>query len=75
MLLGKIGLQKSIFAQIGYVTSIYHGKCYCLCVKMALNCLLQIEQERSEEESSVGDASALALILLSMFLLSLAGSF
>ena len=27
---------------------------------LALNCLLQIEQERSEEESSVGDASALA---------------
>ena len=26
----------------------------------ALNCLLQIEQERSEEESSVGDALALA---------------
>ena len=26
----------------------------------ALNCLLQIEQERSEEESSVGDAFALA---------------
>ena len=23
---------------------------------LALNCLLQIEQERSEEESSVGDA-------------------
>ena len=27
---------------------------------LALNCLLQIEQERSEEESSVGDAFALA---------------
>ena len=27
---------------------------------VALNCLLQIEQERSEEESSVGDALALA---------------
>ena len=27
---------------------------------LALNCLLQIEQERSEEESSVGDALALA---------------
>ena len=26
---------------------------------LALNCLLQIEQERSEEESSVGDALAL----------------
>ena len=33
-----------------------------VCSKMAdaLNCLLQIEQERSEEESSVGDAWALA---------------
>ena len=27
---------------------------------LALNCQLQIEQERSEEESSVGDALALA---------------
>ena len=27
---------------------------------LVLNCLLQIEQERSEVESSVGDASALA---------------
>ena len=27
---------------------------------LALNCLLQIEQERSEDESSVGDALALA---------------
>ena len=27
---------------------------------LALNCLLQIEQERSEEENSVGDALALA---------------
>ena len=27
---------------------------------IALNCLMQIEQERSEEESSVGDALALA---------------
>ena len=27
---------------------------------LALNCLFQIEQERSEEESSVGDALALA---------------
>ena len=27
---------------------------------LVLNCLLQIEQERSEEESSVGDALALA---------------
>ena len=27
---------------------------------LALNCLLWIEQERSEEESSVGDALALA---------------
>ena len=42
-------------------------KCYCLCVLrrlmrpiLALNCLLQIEQERSEKESSVGDALALA---------------
>ena len=42
-------------------------KCYYLCVLrwlmrpiLAQNCLLQIEQERSEEESSVGDALALA---------------
>ena len=41
--------------------------CYYLCVLrwlmrpiLALNCLLQIEQERSEEETSVGDALALA---------------
>ena len=41
--------------------------CYYLCVLrwlmtpiLALNCLLQMEQERSEEESSVGDALALA---------------
>ena len=41
--------------------------CYYLCVLrwlmrpiLALNCLLQIDQERSEEESSVGDALALA---------------
>ena len=41
--------------------------CYYLCVLrwlmrpiLALNCLLQIAQEKSEEESSVGDASALA---------------
>ena len=41
--------------------------CYYLCVLrwlmrlvLALNCLLQIEQERSEEKSSVGDALALA---------------
>ena len=41
--------------------------CYYLCVLrwlmrpiLALNCLLQIEQERSLEESSVGDALALA---------------
>ena len=41
--------------------------CYYLCVLrwlmrpiLALNCLLQTEQERSEEESSVGDALALA---------------
>ena len=41
--------------------------CYFLCVLwwlmrpiLALNCPLQIEQERSEEESSVGDALALA---------------
>ena len=38
--------------------------CYYLCVLrwpiLALNCLLQIEQERSEEESFVGDALALA---------------
>ena len=42
---------------------------YYLCVLrwlmrpvLALNCLLQIEQERSEEESSVGDALALAFL-------------
>ena len=40
---------------------------------LALNCLLQIEQERSEEDCSVGDA--LALTLLHTFLLSFAGSF
>ena len=41
--------------------------CYYLCVLrwlmrpiLALNCLLQIEQERSEEEISVGDVLALA---------------
>ena len=41
--------------------------CYYLCVLtwlmrpiLALNCLLQVQQERSEEESSVGDALALA---------------
>ena len=41
--------------------------CYYLCVLkwlmrpiLVLNCLLQIEQGRSEEESSVGDALALA---------------
>ena len=41
--------------------------CYYLCVQrwlmrsiLALNCLLQIEQERSEEESSVGDTLTLA---------------
>ena len=41
--------------------------CYCLCVLrwlvrpvLGLNSLLQIEQEPSEEESSVGDALALA---------------
>ena len=40
--------------------------CYYLCVLrwlmrpiLALNCLLQIEQERSEEKSSFGDALAL----------------
>ena len=42
-------------------------KCYYLCVLrwlmrpiLALNCLLQIEQDRSVEESSVSDALALA---------------
>ena len=41
-------------------------KCYCLCVlrwlmrpSLALNCLLQVDQERTEEDSSVGDALAL----------------
>ena len=29
---------------------------------LALNCLLQIEQDRSEEQSSVGDALALAFL-------------
>ena len=40
----------------------------CLCVLrwlmrpiLALNCLLQMEQQRSEQDSSVGDALALAL--------------
>ena len=40
-------------------------KCYCLCVLrwlmrpiLALNCLLQTEQEGSKERSSVGDALA-----------------
>ena len=44
-----------------------HVMCYYLCVLrwlmrpiLALNCLLQIEQERPEEESSVGDVLALA---------------
>ena len=43
-------------------------KCYCLCVLrwlirpiLALNCLLQMKQQRSEQDSSVGDALALAL--------------
>ena len=42
-------------------------KCYCLCFLRwlirpitALNCLLQVEQQRSEQDSSVGDALALA---------------
>ena len=42
-------------------------KCYCLCVLrwlmrpiLAINCLLQIEQEKCEEGSSVGDTLALA---------------
>ena len=52
----------------------------CLCVLRwlirpiwALNCLLQIEHERSEEESSVGDA--LALTPLSTFLIGFADFF
>ena len=43
-------------------------QCYCLCVLrwlikpiLALNCLLQMEQQRSEQDSSVGDVLALAL--------------
>ena len=40
---------------------------------LALNCLLQIEQERSEEESSVGDA--LALLSAGHVLLGFADSF
>ena len=40
---------------------------------LALNCLLQIEQERSEEESSVGDASS--VLPLRTFLLGFADSF
>ena len=54
--------------------------CYYLCVLrwlmrpiLALNCLLQIEQERSEEESSVGDASS--GFPLCTFLLGFADSF
>ena len=42
-------------------------KCYCLCVLRwlmrpvsALNCLLQLEQVRAEEESTVSDALTLA---------------
>ena len=49
-------------------------KCYCLCVLrwlmrpiVALNGLLQIEQERSEEESSVGDALAMVAFLWARF--------
>ena len=34
---------------------------------LALNCLLQIEQERSEEESSVGDALGLASRTMVMY--------
>ena len=47
---------------------ITYEKCYCLCVLrwlnrpiVTLNCLLQMEQQRSEQDSSVGDALALAL--------------
>ena len=36
---------------------------------LALNCLLQIEQESSEEESSVGDALALAFRCATFFFL------
>ena len=35
---------------------------------LALNCLLQIEQERSEEESSVGDVLALAFCPAPLFI-------
>ena len=55
--------------------------CYYLCVLtwlmrpiLALNCLLQIEQDRSEEESSVGDALASSFPLCT-FLLGFADSF
>ena len=55
-------------------------KCYCLCVLrwlirsiLALNCLLQVEQQRSEQDSSVDDA--LALAVLGKFLLGFAESF
>ena len=48
-------------------------RCYYLCVLrwlmrpvLALNCLLQIGQERSEKESSVGDALALAFCSASL---------
>ena len=56
--------------------------CYYLCNLrwlmrpiLALNCLLQIEQERYEEESSVGDALALAFRSQCRFLLGFADSF
>ena len=55
--------------------------CYYLCVLiwlirpiLALNCLLQIEQERSEEESSVGDNLSSGFPLCT-FLLGFADSF
>ena len=60
-------LHKDSFACHYWAIFIECVKCYCLCVLrwltvpiLALNCLLQIEQERSEGESSVDDALALA---------------
>ena len=43
------------------MTNLNHMQKNCLCVLRSLNCLLQIEQQRSEQDSFVGDALALAL--------------
>ena len=63
----KKKIKKTVRLSLLTTTSLNCVKCFCLCVLrwlmrpiLALNCLLQIEQERSEEESSVGDALALA---------------